>query len=37
VPMLVGDNSRLVELTGWHPEFDLNQTLVAVLEYWRAR
>jgi GDP-4-dehydro-6-deoxy-D-mannose reductase len=37
VPMLVGDNSRLVELTGWHPEIDLSQTLVAVLEYWRAR
>jgi GDP-4-dehydro-6-deoxy-D-mannose reductase len=37
VPMLVGDNSRLVELTGWHPEIELSQTLVAVLEYWRAR
>jgi GDP-4-dehydro-6-deoxy-D-mannose reductase len=37
VPMLVGDNSRLIELTGWHPEIDLSQTLVAVLEYWRAR
>jgi GDP-4-dehydro-6-deoxy-D-mannose reductase len=37
VPMLVGDNSRLVDLVGWHPEIDLSQTLVAVLDYWRAR
>jgi GDP-4-dehydro-6-deoxy-D-mannose reductase len=37
VPMLVGDNSRLVDLTGWRPEIDLSQTLVAVLDYWRAR
>jgi GDP-4-dehydro-6-deoxy-D-mannose reductase len=37
VPMLVGDNSRLVDLVGWRPEIDLSQTLVAVLDYWRAR
>jgi GDP-4-dehydro-6-deoxy-D-mannose reductase len=37
VPMLVGDNSRLVDLVGWHPEIDLAQTLVAVLDYWRER
>jgi len=37
VPMLVGDNSRLVDLVGWRPEIDLAQTLVAVLDYWRAR
>jgi GDP-4-dehydro-6-deoxy-D-mannose reductase len=37
VPMLVGDNSRLVDLVGWRPEIDLAQTLVAVLEHWRAR
>jgi GDP-4-dehydro-6-deoxy-D-mannose reductase len=37
VPILVGDNSRLVDLVGWHPEIDLAQTLVAVLDYWRAR
>jgi nucleoside-diphosphate-sugar epimerase len=35
--MLVGDNSRLVDLVGWRPEIDLAQTLVAVLDYWRAR
>jgi GDP-4-dehydro-6-deoxy-D-mannose reductase len=37
VPMLVGDNSRLVDLVGWHPEIDISQTLVAVLDYWRAQ
>jgi len=37
VPMLVGDNSRLVDLVGWQPEIDLAQTLIAVLDYWRAR
>jgi len=35
VPLLVGDPSRLVALTGWHPEVDLGQTLAAVLQYWR--
>ena len=35
VPLLVGDSSRLVALTGWQPEVDLGETLAAVLQYWR--
>jgi GDP-4-dehydro-6-deoxy-D-mannose reductase len=37
VSTLVGDNSALVALVGWQPEIDLAETLVAVLDYWRAR
>jgi len=37
VPTLVGDNSRLVALVGWRPEIDIAETLLAVLDYWRAR
>lgn len=36
VPVLLGDRSRLSELTGWAPEVDLDQTLADVLEHWRA-
>ena len=35
VPLLVGDSSRLIALTGWRPEVDLGETLGAVLQYWR--
>lgn len=31
VPVLVGDNRRLVEATGWEPSFTLDQTLADVL------
>lgn len=31
VPVLVGDNTKLVRATGWHPEHDLDDTLDAVL------
>jgi GDP-4-dehydro-6-deoxy-D-mannose reductase len=37
VPVLLGDCSKLVAATGWHPELDLSSTLEDVLEYWRAR
>jgi GDP-4-dehydro-6-deoxy-D-mannose reductase len=32
VPVLIGDNSKLVAATGWQPEHDLDATLDAVLE-----
>jgi GDP-4-dehydro-6-deoxy-D-mannose reductase len=32
VPVLVGDNAKLVGTTGWQPEHDLDATLDAVLE-----
>ena len=37
VPVLVGDASKLVAATGWHPAMELATTLSDVLDYWRAR
>jgi GDP-4-dehydro-6-deoxy-D-mannose reductase len=37
VPRLVGDPTKLVEATGWQPEFSLDDTLDAVLADARAR
>ncbi|MEN3272809.1 MAG: GDP-4-dehydro-6-deoxy-D-mannose reductase [Actinomycetota bacterium] len=36
VPVLHGDNSKLVRDTGWKPEIPLEQTLADVLDWWRA-
>jgi GDP-4-dehydro-6-deoxy-D-mannose reductase len=36
VPRLVGDNRRLREVTGWAPAIPFEETLVAILERWRA-
>jgi GDP-4-dehydro-6-deoxy-D-mannose reductase len=35
VPMLVGDASRLRELTGWAPQIPLRQSIDDVLDDWR--
>lgn len=37
VPVLVGDNTRLVAATGWSPTISLETTLADVLADWRAR
>jgi GDP-4-dehydro-6-deoxy-D-mannose reductase len=37
VPILLGDNSKFVEATGWKPTIPFEQTLRDMLEYWRAR
>ena len=37
VPVLVGDASKLVAATGWHPTIELATTLSDVLDYWRQR
>lgn len=34
-PVYVGNNQKFVELTGWHPEIPLEQTLKDTLEFWR--
>jgi GDP-4-dehydro-6-deoxy-D-mannose reductase len=31
----VGDSSKLTSLTGWQPTYALDQTLLALLSYWR--
>ncbi len=37
VPILLGDNSRFREATGWEPRIPFETTLKDILEYWRAR
>lgn len=37
VPVSVCDNTRLVEQTGWQPEYALEDTLAELLTYWRAQ
>lgn len=37
VPLLVGDNSRFVDATGWQPEIPFEQTAKDLLDYWRER
>ena len=36
-PILRGDNSRLVAVTGWQPQITMEQIVVESLEYWRQR
>jgi GDP-4-dehydro-6-deoxy-D-mannose reductase len=37
VPILLGDNSKFVKVTGWQPTIPFDQTLSDMLEYWRSR
>ena len=37
VPVLIGDNAKFVKATGWQPTIPFEQTLLDMLEYWRAR
>ncbi len=37
VPVLLGDNSKFVKATGWQPTIAFEQTLLDMLEHWRAR
>lgn len=36
VPKAVGDASKLRELTGWRPQHAIDETLVGLLDHWRA-
>jgi len=37
VPVLVGDNAKLVAATGWQPRIPFDETLRDLLDDWRAR
>jgi GDP-4-dehydro-6-deoxy-D-mannose reductase len=37
IPILVGDNTKLRETTGWKPQIKLEQTMSDVLEFWRKK
>ena len=36
IPDMYGDCSKLKSITGWQPEYTFEQTLRAVLDYWRT-
>ena len=36
-PVLFGDNSKLRAVTGWEPAIGIEEIVVEILEYWRAR
>ena len=35
-PILMGDNTRLREATGWEPRIGMEQIVEELLEYWRT-
>jgi len=37
VPILIGDNTKFANATGWHPTIDIRQTLQDLLDYWRNK
>ncbi len=37
VPLLLGDNTRFCEATGWQPEIPFDQTAQDLLDFWRER
>jgi len=37
VPILIGDNSKFVQQTGWEPKIKFRQTLFDLLNYWREK
>lgn len=37
VQILLGDHSKLTDLTGWEPEIPFKTTMKDLLDYWRAR
>lgn len=37
VPILIGDNSKFVNATGWQPTIPFSQTLQDLLDYWRNK
>jgi GDP-4-dehydro-6-deoxy-D-mannose reductase len=37
VPVLLGDNTKFVERTGYEPAIPYEQTLQDMIDYWRER
>ncbi|MBI4066329.1 GDP-mannose 4,6-dehydratase [Candidatus Gottesmanbacteria bacterium] len=37
VPVLIGDNTKFVQKTGWNPEIPFEKTMKDLLNYWRER
>jgi len=36
-PVIMGDNTKFVEKTGWKPKIRIEQTLTDTLNYWREK
>lgn len=37
VPVLIGDNTKFIQKTGWKPEIPFEKTMEDLLNYWRER
>ncbi len=37
VPLLVGDNTKFINQTGWKPEIPFEKTLKDIMDYWRNK
>jgi GDP-4-dehydro-6-deoxy-D-mannose reductase len=37
VPVLIGDNTKFCQKTGWKPEIPFEKTMEDLLNYWRER
>lgn len=37
LPIIVGDNSKFVEITSWEPQISIERTLQDLLNYWRKQ
>lgn len=37
IPDLTANNKKFVNLTGWQPSFNINQSLKDILDYWRSK
>ncbi len=35
IPLFQGEHSRFTSVTGWQPEYGIDETLEAILDYWR--
>lgn len=35
IPILIGNNEKIINKTSWKPKYSLDQTLLDTLEYWR--
>jgi GDP-4-dehydro-6-deoxy-D-mannose reductase len=35
VPLLIGDNTKLKMYTDWEPDYNWEESLIDLLEYWR--
>ena len=37
VPQICGDRKKILDATGWSPQISLQETIAALIDYWRSR